>query len=393
MAIIKLAAPVAGIRGSVGGIIYSANQSGPYARAYAKGADPRSQKQTTQRATLAGNTRAWADLSDAQRLAWDTWAALPAQAKTNPLGETYYCSGFQWFVTVQNWLATVGRVPTFAPPAGLRPIAPTITSLTIDVDGAPESNILYPAGEFGLGPPVKNITYNTCRDGLDDATGTAWVNPTRIRLKDGSLATLTLAAFATSSRLKAIGYLKTIPLDATITGIRADWIYTETLLTHEVGLLKAGAPAGTVKTTAGTVDGDYRYWGGDGDLWGTTWTPAQVNDNTSGSFLRMFGDAFGGLADADHEKHQVWWTPELPPPYDCIIEVFAACSPGNTTKTSSYRLLIATQTPGNTTVTFQAQLEALAGTPVTAAKYFARVYRQSVDGYRSLSTTITDIAA
>jgi hypothetical protein len=70
-----------------------------------------------------------------------------------------------------------------------------------------------------------------------------------------------------------------------------------------------------------------------------------------------------------------------------------ATSPGKTTKTSGYRLLLATQSPGNITVEFQPELETLGGLPVAAAKYFARIYRQTTDGNRSPATTVTAIAA
>jgi len=393
MAIIKLGALVVGIRGTVGGVTYSQNGSGPFAKSFARGADPRSTKQDAQRATLANSARSWADLSDAQRSAWDTWAALPAQEKVNPLGEAYYLSGYQWYVTVQNWLATAGRLPTTAPPTTARPTAPTITSLTVDVNGAPASNILYPAGEFGLGPPKVWSLYKPCRLGTTDGSAVEWTNPRYNEVLDAQSATVTLPAYATSSRLLATGYISTMPSTATIIGVRVDSAYTRALNTLERGIIIANAPVGTPKTVDGTVDGSYRYWGSSSDLWGTTFTPAEVNTNASGTYMRLTDLGVGSVGAEDNAFNTWYYTLPLPDPTDCVIEIFLATSPGKTTKTSGYRLLLATQAPGNTTVEFQTELEALGGAPLPGTKYFARVYRQTPDGNRSTPTTITDIAS
>ena len=137
MAIIKLAAPLAGIRGTVGGLIYSANKAGPYCRAWSRPPNQRTAYQTEQRSILAAAAGAWRDIAAGDRADWDTWAADPDQELTNSLGEAYYISGFLWFVKLNTRLERVGRAWIDVCPAGARPAAPfpTYVVVTESVDG------------------------------------------------------------------------------------------------------------------------------------------------------------------------------------------------------------------------------------------------------------------
>jgi len=148
MSIVKFAAPVAGLRGTIGGLTYSANKSGPYARQWSRGANRRTTPQTDNRADLATLAAYWRTLDPADRLNWDTFAADPAQELTNPLGEAYYISGFLWFVRMSRWLLTCGRDLIESAPALGVPPAPTVSSLQVSA-GAAASQITYPASEFG----------------------------------------------------------------------------------------------------------------------------------------------------------------------------------------------------------------------------------------------------
>ena len=148
MSIIKFAAPIAGARGTIGGLIFSANKSGPYVKAWAKGSDPLSPKQSVQRGQLAQMPALWAALSDAQRLAWDVFAALPAQDLTNSLGETYSISGFGWFCKINIRLIVIGRAARQAVPVQARPAAPTITDLEFPLDSGQTAFVEYASAEF-----------------------------------------------------------------------------------------------------------------------------------------------------------------------------------------------------------------------------------------------------
>jgi len=126
VAIIKLGALVSGIRGTLGGVTYSANATGPYVKSWAPPAQPRTVPQATQRGYLSQMPGLWRALSSAQWAAWDTFAALPAQELTNSLGEAYYISGFAWFCKLNLRLYVMEQTLMTAAPTGTRPAAPTI---------------------------------------------------------------------------------------------------------------------------------------------------------------------------------------------------------------------------------------------------------------------------
>lgn len=149
MARIKLGTLVTGVRGTIGGLVFSANKSGCYAKVWAKGSNPKSIAQASQRGIFADYSAQWRDLTPSEQAAWDTFAALPAQEKTDSLGEAYFCSGFNWFVAINTRLELVGRSSSTTPPSGTRPTAPTINSADVYSTGAGTSQITYPAAEFG----------------------------------------------------------------------------------------------------------------------------------------------------------------------------------------------------------------------------------------------------
>ena len=129
MAILLFAAPVAGLRGKVGGNIFSANRSGPYLKAWGRGSNPRTQNQTNHRAALIQFSKDWQSLTAGERTGWNTYAALPAQDKTNSLGETFSASGFNWFVEINLNLLAAGDAQRTAAPTIAAPAAPTVNRL------------------------------------------------------------------------------------------------------------------------------------------------------------------------------------------------------------------------------------------------------------------------
>lgn len=148
MAIIKFGIAVTGIRGTIGGTVFSANATGPYAKLWSEGPQPRTNLQQTQRSILGSMGAYWLALSSAQRADWDTYAGLLAQRKTNALGEFYYCTGWNWFVANVRQQRMVTSTPTYTAPVGARPGAPTISTVNIYTTGGGSSNITYPVDEF-----------------------------------------------------------------------------------------------------------------------------------------------------------------------------------------------------------------------------------------------------
>lgn len=148
MAIIALGVTVVGIRGTIGGIIFSANKATPYAKAWARGSNPKTLRQSTQRGLLATMPALWRDLTDAERVLWDVFAALPAQDLINSLGETYSISGFGWFNKINIRLLVMGRATRTAVPSQARPSAPSITDIEFPFDVGQTAFVTYASATF-----------------------------------------------------------------------------------------------------------------------------------------------------------------------------------------------------------------------------------------------------
>lgn len=153
MATLKFGVIVTGARGTIAGTIFSANAAGPYARGWSRGKSPQTTGQAATRARLSLAAQQWALLTDGQRTDWDTWAADPAQEKTNSLGEPYYITGFQWFAALTANRARVGldynaeapTIPAFA--------ALTITGFTVDIS-AETAAFTFAEGDIDNSYPI-----------------------------------------------------------------------------------------------------------------------------------------------------------------------------------------------------------------------------------------------
>lgn len=150
MAKILLQAPLAGIRGKLGGSVYSANMAGPYIKVLSSRPTPQSAAHSIIQAQLGGQGDVWAGLAQALRDDWDTWAALPAQEQTDSLGQAYYLSGYIWFSKINLWLYNTGRTARTAVPVAGPAAAPTIQAFFLHTwQGPPDqTRIIYAPAHF-----------------------------------------------------------------------------------------------------------------------------------------------------------------------------------------------------------------------------------------------------
>lgn len=151
MAKIKLAAPLAGLRGTLAGVVYSANSSGLYARAWTMPVNPATQAQNTQRGLLSMFPSLWSALTEIQRDDWRTYATTPAQALIDSLGTAFYASGYNWFVRINSHLHAGATAFRDDPPSLVRPAIPSVTShQVLDASSGPmgTTQIGFPHNEF-----------------------------------------------------------------------------------------------------------------------------------------------------------------------------------------------------------------------------------------------------
>jgi parallel beta-helix repeat protein len=147
-----------------------------------------------------------------------------------------------------------------------------------------------------------------------------WANPGFITADDISYASATLSgSILSSGYLEGTNYGFAIPVDAAISGIMV------TIGRHESGtrpdyldvrdstvkLLKAGVLTGNNKAATGTewptTSATAAIYGTTADLWGTTWTPADINDNNFGVALSVISGV-NRIAYVDYMKISVTYT-------------------------------------------------------------------------------------
>lgn len=130
------------------------------------------------------------------------------------------------------------------------------------------------------------------------APSVPWSNLSNCHASDNTYATAAVATGQGTWRADFKGFGTGIPTNAIIDGIealiekKASGGRNSDLL---VRLLKAGGGAGDDKSAAGFwpfVDTQFTY-GGAADLWGTTWTPAEINDSGFGIAFRGRNETVG----------------------------------------------------------------------------------------------------
>jgi hypothetical protein len=94
--LIKPGLAVSEMSGKFGGVVAAHNRGGQYFRQFRVPTDPSSERQQQYRGYMAAANVAWKALTQAQRDAWDAYAANTPWR--NKLGDTIYLTGFQWFV-------------------------------------------------------------------------------------------------------------------------------------------------------------------------------------------------------------------------------------------------------------------------------------------------------
>jgi hypothetical protein len=150
-------------------------------------------------------------------------------------------------------------------------------------------------------------------EGPSSATG--WTSSTNVGSSNDSYATVSIAGSGSSANLNTSSFGVAVPSNATVTGIRArierKASATASLSDMDVYLLKAGNQVGNDKAAAGTwgtTDATVTY-GSSTDLWGTTWTPAEVNASTFGLRLKVQNaNASSRTASVDYMELTVYYS-------------------------------------------------------------------------------------
>jgi parallel beta-helix repeat protein len=182
-------------------------------------------------------------------------------------------------------------------------------------------NTVYGADVTFTTLPLSNSTTTPATNARtgSDVTGTGtitWLNPGYIITDDTNYATVTLSG-ATSHYLTGSNYGFAIPANATINGIVVTIGRFESgagtgadVTDSTVKLMKAGVLTGNNKASAAewpTGSPTAAVYGTTADLWGTTWTPADINASNFGVGLSA-SSTNNRMASVDYMQISVTYT-------------------------------------------------------------------------------------
>jgi len=154
--------------------------------------------------------------------------------------------------------------------------------------------------------------------GCDGGTTFCWSNPSNITANDGTFATVTLGASGTSNELQGTNFGFFIAAGSTINGITVE-IFKKSISGSstdvDVTIIKAGTATGTNLGHTGAANnwlsaGGIDTYGSSSTLWGTTWTPSDINASNFGvqiSCVDWVG--LGATAGVDFMRITVTFTP------------------------------------------------------------------------------------
>jgi hypothetical protein len=180
-------------------------------------------------------------------------------------------------------------------------------------------------GAIALGQ--QTVGPNNAGTGADNSAvgSVAWGNPGNITTVGSPYATMSVGHGATTHYLQGSNYGFAIPSNASIVGItvvinrQSSGVQSPFLRDSRVSLVKAvggvqttnKAATGTNWSTSGLATATY---GGAADMWGTTWTPAEINASGFGVVLSAVNSngSYSRTATVDYMQISVTYTVPLP---------------------------------------------------------------------------------
>jgi hypothetical protein len=228
--------------------------------------------------------------------------------------ETVTASGTYYFnaVTTEGCWGTQGSATVTVN------VSPTTTGVTVCAGGSGQLTATSACGSLTgqtSGPRNAGTGAN-----LTGVGSTAWSNPGNITTAGTPYATVAPAQQGTSNYLFASNYGFSIPSNATINGIQLtiSRSSTQSLGTgnrdNHVKLVKNNTIEATNKAAAGVYPTSLtnQSYGNATDLWGSTWTPADINNTNFGAVLSVFNTRSLAAATATVDFMQITVTYTLP---------------------------------------------------------------------------------
>lgn len=114
-----------------------------------------------------------------------------------------------------------------------------------------------------------------------------------------------------SRDLRGFGYGFSIPPNAIILGIQLEFSVTQGglstmnsvgIVLEKNGVISSNKGGGTLGSAHGLSAGVNNSFGGSSDLWGLTWTPADINSSTFAGNISMTSDGSQGDVEVDYMR-------------------------------------------------------------------------------------------
>src|SRR3954468_4742354 len=146
------------------------------------------------------------------------------------------------------------------------------------------------------------------------AAGTSWTSPTSVFTSNNAYATYSVAAGGTTNSLTATGFGFAIPSTAIIRGISVSierhTSVSSTLKDYDVYIKKASCtdPCGSDRSSSSyySTSDTVSSYGSTSDLWGKTWTAADINSSSFGLYYRIHN--YSGSSSATASIDQITLT-------------------------------------------------------------------------------------
>ena len=209
-------------------------------------------------------------------------------------------------------ITPIPPTPTITPTPTVTPIPPTPTNTPIPATPTatptPTPLVACPGPVVITGTAVNDTSYGTA----------SWTSPSNATAHDG-IGTYISSYSYNSNYLKTTNYGISIPSGAVINGIQVDASVEGTAGTSydsSVKIVKGGVISGTEKARVGAWPSSYtvRTWGGPTDLWGLSWTAADVNSSTFGVAIAASGGGVNGSTYIDYVQITICYTTVAPTP-------------------------------------------------------------------------------
>lgn len=150
MAVVKLGEVLIGLRGTIGGITFSANGSSAYAKRLVTPVRRRTDLQVAKRGWFTQIRQDWSACNEGQIADWNALATSPPEVDINSLGDTILLSGSAWHTRVNMRRLQAGQAIERNAPVNASVSAPATFGLVVYdfADGVSNSVFSYTEDDF-----------------------------------------------------------------------------------------------------------------------------------------------------------------------------------------------------------------------------------------------------